>query len=162
MIFGIGTTIKAVAILIVVLVVFGGVWHISNLKADLAISQANNEKLEDGIKSQQELILKMQQDMLAIQNINNELQVQNEKQRQDVQNLSNKFNSGNRDFGAYAAAKPELVEKLVNRGTVNVLRCIELASGSPLNEKEINAKTPSEANRECPSLIDSDFKPIIN
>jgi len=33
------------------------------------------------------------------------------------------------------------------------MRCIELASGAPLNEKEKNAKTPTEANRECPALI---------
>jgi hypothetical protein len=100
--------------------------------------------------------------MQAIQDINKELQVQNEKQRQDEQNLSNKFNSGNRHVGAFASAKPGVVEKLVNKGTVNALRCIELASGSPLTEKELSAKTPSEANRECPSLIDTDFKPILN
>jgi hypothetical protein len=34
---------------------------------------------------------------------------------------------------------------------------MELASGSPLNEAEKAAKTPMEANRECPSLIDSDY-----
>ena len=162
MILGMGSANKAVAILITILVVVGSIWHVANLKADLATAQANNEKLEQGIQAQQELIAKMQEDIQTIQNINSELQAQNEKQRQDVQNLSSKFNSGNRDFGAFAAAKPGLVEKLVNKGTVNAMRCIELASGSPLTEQEKNAKTPSEANRECPSLIDTDFKPILN
>ena len=160
--FGIGGAIKALAILATVLIIAGGLWYVTSLRADLATAQANNEKLEAGISAQQELIAGMQKDIEAIQSINKELQVQNEKQRQDVQNLSNKFNSGSRDFGVFAATKPSVVEKLVNKGTINALRCIELASGAPLNEKEKNAKTPSEANRECPSLIDSDFKPILN
>ena len=50
-----------------------------------------------------------------------------------------------------------MVEKLVNRGTRNALRCMELAAGAPLTEAEKAAKTPMEANRECPSLIDSDY-----
>jgi hypothetical protein len=56
-----------------------------------------------------------------------------------------------------AAEKPAVVEKLVNRGTKNALRCMELAAGAPLTEAEKAAKTPMEANRECPSLINSDY-----
>lgn len=159
---GIGGAIKAVAALIIVLVVAGGLWYVTNLKSQLAISEMNNEKLEQAVKDQQDLIDSIKRDVAQIQAINNQLQEQNEKQQKDVQALTDKFSGGNRDFGAFAAAKPQVVEKLVNRGTVNALRCIELASGAPLNEKEKNAKTPTEANRECPSLIDSDFSPVVN
>ena len=31
-------------------------------------------------------------------------------------------------------------------------QCIEIASGSPLTEKEINATKKSEINTECPSI----------
>jgi hypothetical protein len=57
--------------------------------------------------------------------------------------------------------KPAEAEKLVNRGTANAMRCLELASGAPLNETERNAKTPAEANRECPSLVDPFYSLLL-
>ena len=157
---GIGGAIKAIVALVIVVVVAGGLWYVTNLKADLAISEQNNIKLKDGIKEQQQLIEQMKVDVKAIQEINVQLAQQNEKQRQDVNALSNKFDK--RDFGAFAANKPEVVEKLVNRGTANVMRCLEIASGSPLNEQEKSAKSPTEANRECPSLINPVYAPPVN
>lgn len=153
--FGIGATVKAIVALVIFVGIAGGLWYIMNIKADLAVSEMNNQKLQDGIKSQQELIDQMQQDITTIQETNKQLQEQNEKQRQDVNALSSKFDK--RDFGAFAASKPDVVEKLVNRGTENAMRCLELASGAPLNEKEKAAKTATEANRECPSLINSAY-----
>jgi predicted phage gp36 major capsid-like protein len=153
---GIGGAIKAIVYLVIVVVIAGGLWYVMNIKADLATSEANNQKLQDAIQVQKELIEQMQKDVEQIQETNKQLAEQNEKQRQDVATLSSKFSK--RDFGALAAEKPAVVEKLVNRGTANVMRCLELASGAPLNEKEKAAKTPTEANRECPSLIDNDYK----
>ena len=153
--FGIGGIIRAVLYFVIVIVVAGGLWYVINLKADLAISEANNQKLQDGIKEQHSLIEQMQRDITQIQETNKQLAEQNEKQKQDVATLSSKFSK--RDFGALAAEKPAVVEKLVNRGTVNAMRCLELASGAPLNEKEKNAKTPTEANRECPALINPSY-----
>lgn len=157
---GIGGAIKAIVALVIVLVVARGFWYVTNLKADLAISEQNNIKLQEGIKEQQTLIEQMKMDVKAIQEINVQLTQQNEKQRQDVTALSSKFDK--RDFGAFAANRPEVVEKLVNRGTTNVMRCLELASGSPLNEKEKTAKSPTEANRECPSLINPVYAAPVN
>ena len=152
--------VKLIVILIIVLLLGAGAWYIMNLKADLAISEMNNQKLEDGIKQQQDLIDSIQKDVTDIQKKNAELQQENEKQKKDVDSLSKKFQK--RDIGQRAVENPELIEKLVNRGTENVLRCIELASGAPLNEKEKAAKTPLEANRECPSLINPSYNPTAN
>lgn len=157
---GVFSAVKYIAILIAILAILGGLKYTMDLKADLAVSEMNNQKLEDGIKQQQSLIVQMQQDISTIQQVNKDLQEQNEKQRQDVDNLSRKFDK--RDFGIFAIEQTEKAEFLVNRGTKNVLRCLELASGAPLNETEKNAKTPVEANRECPSLVDPSFKPILN
>lgn len=154
--FGIGSAIKAIVYLVIVIVIAGGLWYVMNLKADLAISEQNNEKLQSGIEQQKELLEMMRKDIAQIQETNKQLAEQNEKQKQDVATLSTKFSK--RDFGALAAEKPSVVEKLVNRGTANVMRCLELASGAPLNDKEKAAKTPTEANRECPGLIDSNYK----
>jgi type II secretory pathway pseudopilin PulG len=163
--FGIGSVIKSVLMLVIVLIVAGGLWYVINIKADLAVSEQNNQRLQESVASQNRLIEQMQQDIQQIQNINQDLQAQNKKQAEDVQVLTNKFSVNakgeTRDFGQTAAAKPQVVEKIVNRGSTNAARCLELASGAPLNEQEKNAKTPREANRECPSLIDPNYKPIL-
>lgn len=152
--------IKLIVILIIIAILGAGAWYVMNLKADLAISEMNNQKLQDGIKQQQELIDSIQKDVADIQEKNAQLQQENEKQRKDVNSLSNKF--AKRDIGQRAIENPELIEKLVNRGTENALRCIELASGAELNEKEKSAKTPMEANRECPSLVDRNYTAPAN
>lgn len=152
---GITALIRAIVYLIMIAALGVGGYYVMNLKADLAVSEANARALESATRQQNELIEGMKKDIAQIQQTNAELAATVEKQRQDVNTLSTKFSK--RDFGALAAEKPAVVEKLVNRGTVNALRCMELASGAPLNEKEKNAKTPMEANRECPSLIDSDY-----
>ena len=152
--------IRMVLILVIIGVVVGGLWYITNLKADLAVSELNNQKLEEATKSQNELIEQTQADIAQIQQINSDLQEQNAKQKKDVDALAKKFDK--RDFGSLVATNPEKSQELINRGTTNVLRCLELASGAPLNEKEKSAKTPTEANRECPNLIDSDFSAPTN
>lgn len=148
---GIGGSIKALVALVVIVTVVGGLYYITGLRADLAVAEENSRKLEEGIKTQQALIEQMKVDIAHIQEVNNQISRQNEDLQKDKETLSTKFSK--RDFGALAAEKPSVVEKLVNRGTSNVIRCLELASGAPLNEKELAAKTPTEANRECPSLI---------
>jgi len=148
-------SIRLILILVIVGIVAVGGWYVMNLKADLAISENNNAKLQDGIKEQQALLDSIQKDITQIQEANKQLQQQNEKQKQDVNALTSKFDK--RDFGAFAYQKPEVAEKLINRGTENAIRCLELAAGAPLNEKEKAAKTPSEANRECPSLINPSY-----
>jgi len=158
--FPIGTIIKLVLYLAIISIIAGGVYYITGLRADLAVSEANNAKLEDGIREQQSLIEMMQNDIKQIQETNKQLQEQNEKQRQDVDALAKKFDK--RDFGVFAIDNTEKAEALVNRGTKDVLRCLELASGAPLNETEKNAKSPVEANRQCPSLVDPTYKPILN
>ena len=157
------SVIKIVAILVIVLVVAGGLYYITNLKANLAVSEMNNKTLKDGIEKQQQLIEQMQRDVAQIQAINSELSDLAEKQRQEVQDLSNRFNVNargeQRDFGALAAAKPAVIERAINRGTKNALRCLEIASGAPHTEEELNARKLSEINRECPNIANPNYIP---
>ena len=150
--------IKPLIYLAIIGILAGGAWYVTGLRADLAVSEQNNKQLEDGIRQQQALIEQIKTDFELIQSTNQVLQVQNEQQRKDINNLQTKFN----DFGSRAAANPEAAAKAINRGTANALRCIELASGAALNEQEKQAKSPKEANRECPALIDPDFSPSLN
>ena len=144
-----------ILIVVVVAIIAGGLWYVTNLKADLATSEANNRQLVDATREQMMLIEQMKRDVTAIQQANADLQAQTERQRRDVEALSSKFSK--RDFGALAAERPEAVERSVNRGTKNALRCLELAAGAPLTDQEKQAKTPMEANRECPNLIDRNY-----
>ena len=156
--FGFGTIIKALSVVVVVLTIAMGLYYVSNMQAQLAIAVENEKKLQDGIDSQNQVIERMKVDFESIQRANSELQAQNSKLRADQTALENKFS--NKDFGARSAAAPKAAEKVINRGTKNALRCLELASGAPLNDAEKSAKTPLEANRECPTLIDPNYTPI--
>lgn len=160
--FGISASIKAIATLIVILVLASGAWYVMNLKADLAVSEINNRTLQDGIREQQDLMARMQQDIRTIQETNQRLHSLNEEQRREVDALSKKFSQDAkgqpRDFGALAAEKPELVERLVNRGTKNAMRCLEIASGAPRTEAELAAKTSAEINKECPAIANPNYK----
>jgi TolA-binding protein len=161
--FGVGAAIKAIVTLIIVLIVAAGGYFLINLKADLAIAQENSRKLEEGVKLQQEAMAQMKEDQQKIKDLNNELNTTIKLQNKDMENLKDRFSTNaageKRDFGKTAAAKPTSLERAVNRGTVNALRCLEIASGAPLTEAEKNATKPSEINRECPSLANPNYKP---
>ena len=158
-------TIKLFFIAAIVLTLCAGMWWVANLKADLATSEANNQKLQDSVSKQQEVIDKAYQDIEEIKSINDSLRTETDRQQAELKALNDKFTTNakgeKRDFGATAVAKPKLVEKLINRGTHSVVRCLEIASGSPLTESEINAKKSSEANRECPTLANPNYNPVI-
>jgi hypothetical protein len=161
MLFGGGAAIKVVATLAIVIIVAGGLWYVTGLRADLAVSEMNNKTLKDGIEQQQRLIEQMQRDVAQIQEINADLASEADRQRREMRDLVDRFNVNargeSRDFGAIAAARPGVVERLVNRGTANAMRCLQLASGAPHTEAELAAKTSSEINRECPTLANPNF-----
>ncbi len=161
MLFGGGAAIKVVATLAIVIIVAGGLWYVTGLRADLAVSEMNNKTLKDGIEQQQRLIEQMQKDVAQIQEINSSLAQEADRQRAEVRDLVDRFNVNargeSRDFGAIAAARPGVVERLVNRGTANAMRCLAIASGAPHTEAELAAKTSSEINRECPTLANPNF-----
>jgi TolA-binding protein len=161
MLFGGGAAIKVIATLAIVVIVAGGLWYVTGLRADLAVSEMNNKTLKDGIEQQQRLIEQMQRDVAQIQEINSSLAQEADRQRAEVRDLVDRFNVNargeSRDFGAIAAARPGVVERLVNRGTANAMRCLAIASGAPHTAAELAAKTSSEVNRECPSLANPNF-----
>lgn len=158
-------TIKLVIIGGIVLVLCAGMWWVANLKADLATSEANNAKLQESLSNQQDVIDRAYKDIDEIRSVNSEIRAESERQAAELKALNDKFSVNakgeKRDFGAIAASKPKLIEKLINKGTKNVVRCLELASGAELTESEINAKSASEANGECPTLANPNYNPVI-
>ena len=70
----------------------------------------------------------------------------NKKLQADKDKLSNRLSK--HDIGNLAENKPGLVEKIINKASDSAVRCMEIASGSPLTEEELNGSP----NRECPSF----------
>ena len=142
----------------------GGFMYVKNLKADLATSEANNAILEESVKSQKAVIRQMKEDFEAINKIKAEMEKQNKILLAEFKALDKKFNKINgkgevRDIGDLATKRPESVEKIINKGSTNAMRCSEIAMGSPLTEKEKNATKKSEINSECPSIANPNYVP---
>lgn len=64
------------------------------------------------------------------------------------------------DLPYLAEQKPRLIDKIVDKGTKDVLRCLEIVSGSPLTEEEINVTKKSKANTTCPDIANPNYVPI--
>ena len=164
--FNVFSVVKILSYLGIVIIVAGGLWYAMNLKAELATSEANNKILENSISEQSQVIEQMRVDIAQIQRINEEVNADLGRQREEVKNLVNRFNVNakgeSRDIGKIASKKPRAMQRLINRGTVNALRCLEIATGAERTEKEINAKKESEINRECPTLANPNYIPVFN
>lgn len=142
---------KWLVILIAIILFAGGLYYITNLKANLAIAQENTKKLETAVKDQQAVIANKKIEIEQIKTINTDLGEKLAQAQDQVKKLNEKFNiSANgqsRDFGAITRVKPVLINKIINKATVKVNRCFELASGSEPKE--------GETNNECQDLIDN-------
>lgn len=145
----------------------GGVTYVYKLKADLATSEANNAKLENSVEEQKLVIA---QQILDMDNIRAAMKEQAELSKRlnaSIKDLRNKFNKVNasgekRDIGNLAEQKPKLMQRAINRGTKNALRCMEIAMGSPLTEKEKNAVKKSQINPECSDIANPSYVPYGN
>lgn len=162
-----GTTaaIRMIAVLIIVVIGAAGLWYVTGLRADLAVSQDNAKRLLDAAEKQEAAIAQMRQEQQQIRDANNQLNTTIQLQNRDLTNLQDRFSQNaageKRNFGRTAAARPAALERAVNRGTANALRCLEIASGSPLTAVEKAAVKPSEINRECPALANPSYAPAI-
>jgi len=160
----IGALIKLLTTIIVISVGAIGFWYISGLRADIAVSKENTKKLETAIEQQQQALEQVKKDTALIQSMNKELNDKINNQNKDVDSLKDRFNTNSkgekRNFGKSAIENPAGMERAVNRGTANALRCLEIASGAPLTENERNATKPSEINKECPSIANPNFKSV--
>ena len=159
----IGFIIKLILILLIMCGIGYGLWYVTGLRANLAVSQENERKMEQALQEQQEAIAQMQREAEQIKEINKDLDAKIKAQEADFKTLEDKFEktkSGKkRDFGGNAVKKPGLVEKAINKGSLDAMRCLELASGGELTEEERNATKKSESNSICPSLANPNYTP---
>ena len=149
-----------VIIMAVVFIGISGVGvYVMKLRSDNAILQANQIQLELSIESQKQVIQKQKEDFGKILEANKKMNKLVSNLQKDIDALDKRFNKGARDFGKLALEKPKLIEKIVNRGSERAPRCVEIAGGSPLTEKELLATKKSEINTECPSIANPNYEP---
>jgi predicted nuclease with TOPRIM domain len=158
------SSIKIAMVLVMLAGAGGGFMYVKTLKSDLAISEANNAKLLDSVSEQQAVIEQQKRDFTAILEANKELEEKNRVLAKEFAALDERFNKINgkgevRDIGKLAIDRDKAVERIINSASKKAMRCVEIAMGSPLTEKEKNATKKSEINTECPSLANPNYVP---
>ena len=138
--------IRLALILIILASVGGGYWYVQKLQKDNAILKANQVQLETAVADQKNVIEQQTNDLKKIRSTLKEVEELNDKLQADKDSLNKRLSK--HDIGNLAENKPGLVEKIINKASDSAARCVEIASGSPLTEEELNG-TP---NRECPSF----------
>ena len=145
------SSLKIGLVLVMLVGAGGGYLYVTKLQKDNAILKINQVKLESAVDNQKIVIEQQTKDLKKIRSTIKQIEEVNAKLQADRDSLNKRL--GKHDIGNLAENKPGLVEKIINKASDSAARCMEIASGSPLTEEELNA-TP---NRECPS-----FWPVSN
>lgn len=124
--------------------------RIAQLIENNAVLEENNKQLVTANERNVETIDNLQASYQRVQE--QYTQVQSEFQVIRLQNRELRERLGRHELDALAAARPDMVQGILNNASQNALRCFELLSGSPLTEKERNARNEREFNSECPWL----------
>ena len=151
-------------IVVTLLTAGGGFLHYKTVKADLETAKANNLILEQSVEGQKAVIEQQKRDFSSILAANQTLKEQNQILQREFTALDERFNKINgqgevRDIGKLAVERSRSVERVINNASNKAMRCVEIAMGSPLTEKEINATKRSEINSECPSIANPNYNP---
>jgi len=152
-------SIRLVMVGLLITGIAGAGVYVMKLRSDNAILKANQVKLEEAVSSQKELIAKQQEDFKEILAANQKMNELVSTLKKDLDDLDNRFNKDGRDFGKIAIEKTDAINRIINKGSDNASRCIEIASGAELTEEERNATKKSEINRECPGIANPNFIP---
>jgi hypothetical protein len=138
------SSIKIAIVIMMLAGAGGGVMYVKTLKSDLAMSEANNLKLEESVADQKAVIAQQANDFKSILAANTALDEQNRILSKEFKALDQRFNKINgqgevRDIGKLAEERSSSVERVINSATKKAMRCVEIAMGAPLTEKEENA-----------------------
>ena len=152
-------SLKIAMVAILITGIAGAGMYVMKLRSDNAILKANQLKLESAVADQQELLESQKKDFEEILGANKKMNELVSVLKKDLEDLDKRFNKKNRDVGKLAIAKTKSIERITNGASALATRCIEIASGSPLTEKEQNATKKSEINSECPSIANPNYVP---
>ncbi len=137
----------------------GAAIYVNKLRSDNAILKANQVELERSIGEQTKLLEQQKKDFDAIMESNKKLNILINTFKKDLDELDKRFNKKKRDVGKLAIERTKSVERVINKGSDNAARCVELASGAEHTEEELKATLKSQINPECPALANPNYVP---
>lgn len=138
-------------------VAFGAWKYYTYTQNQIRIFAENAAVAKQAQAQTQAALAQTQQDLAQVREQFNVVNDKFNAAEQRVDNLERKL--AENDINYLASQRPGLVEKVIDKATVNVLRCLEIASGSPLTEEEINATKRSQINSECPDIANPNYRP---
>jgi len=152
-------SIKLIFTVLIISSIAGAGMYVMKLRADNATLKANQIQLETAITEQNKVLEQQKEDFTAILESNKKLNVLINTFKKDLQDLDKRFTKKNRDIGKLAIERTKSIERIINKGSANATRCVELASGAEHTEEELKATLKSEINPECPSLANPNYVP---
>ena len=144
---------------LIIFALIGAGAYVMKLQRDNTVLKENAVKLESAISEQKQVIENQKKDFAEILEANKKINQLVNNLKKDLDDLDKRFNKGERDIGKLALERTGAIERIINKGSENANRCIEIASGSPLTEQEKNATKKSEINPECPSIANPAYVP---
>jgi chromosome segregation ATPase len=144
---------------IIITSLLGAGAYVMKLQRDNVILKENAVKLESAISEQKQVIENQKKDFAEILEANKKINELVNNLKKDLDDLDKRFSKKDRDIGKLAIERTGAIERVINKGSDNATRCIEIASGSPLTEEEKNATKKSEINPECPSIANPSYVP---
>ena len=153
------SSIRMIFAVLIITGIAGAGMYVMKLRADNATLKANQIKLETAVAEQNKVLEQQKKDFETILETNKKLTTLSNNLQQELNDLDKRFTKGDRDIGKTAIAKDKVIQRIINKASAAALRCVEISSGSPLTEKEINATKKSEINRECPSIANPNYIP---
>lgn len=151
--------IKTLLIVTAVLGAVGfGAWkYYTYTQEQIRVYATNAANAEQAQQATQAALDSVRENLEQVQKQFNEVTEDFSNAQKRVDTLEEKLSE--HDLGQLAQARPGLVEKIINDASNEVGRCMEILSGSPLTEKEINATKPSKINSECPDIANPNYVP---
>jgi len=157
--FGIFGKIKMLLIVTAIIGAVGfGAWkYYQYTQGQILVYATNAAQAEQAALESNAAMESIQQDLAQVQTQFREVTEEFAEAQSRVDTLEKKLSK--HDIGQLAQAKPGLIEKIITKASNNVLRCVEIISGSPLTEQELNVTKKSKANNECPGLANPNYIP---
>ena len=144
---------------IIITSLLGAGAYVLKLQRDNVILKENAVKLESAISEQKQVIENQKKDFAEILEANKKINELVNNLKKDLDDLDKRFSKKDRDIGKLAIDRTKVIERIINKGSDNASRCIEIASGAELTEEERNATKKSEINRECPGIANPNYVP---
>jgi phage shock protein A len=139
--------------------VVAGWFYIQHLRSEIKAAEVREIQFQEIIAAKNAEVDLIKKDITRIYEAQGKLSTELKRAQSNVVELEKRFtqtkSGAERDLAEDAIAKPALIERAINNGTREALRCNEIATGSPLTPDELQGKVK---NSICPDLLPGKVK----